>query len=132
MNVSRNSIPIKSTESFSDFEKKYDLLLPEMVKTFFVDNNGGTPKKNYVLFDDEEYEVRFFLSFNMDDNYSIYKSSDYFMKRTKRRLIPCAIDSGDNYYCFDKDTEKVYYYQASEDAFYAICDCISEFFKAFE
>ena len=54
------------------------------------------------------------------------------MKKTKGKIVPIGIDSGDNYYCVNNETGKVYYWSAGEDSYYCIAESIAEFVTLFE
>ena len=80
-------------------EKKYNIIIREDVKKFLELNSGGYPLKDIIYSDGEEYEVRNFLSLDAEDeNYYIGKPLEYFLERTKGKMLPIGIDSGDNYY----------------------------------
>lgn len=50
-----------------------------------------------IITDRDEYEVRAFLSLNSEDeNYCITKPLDFFLNRTKAKIVPIGIDSEDN------------------------------------
>jgi hypothetical protein len=67
-----------------------------------------------------------------DKNYYILKSMNYFLKKTKGKIIPIGIDSGDNYYCVNNETGKVYYWSAGEDSYYCVAETVDEFVALFE
>ena len=117
---------------FDDIEALYSIVVREDVKTFFEANNGGYPIKDIICADDTEYEVRVFLSLDKnDDNYCIEKPLKFFMSKTHARIIPIGVDSGDNYYCVNNETGKVYYWRASSDRYYMIADSLHVFVELF-
>lgn len=118
---------------FSDAEKEFAISLREDIKSFLIENSGGYPIKDIIVYDGEDYEVRVFLSLD-DENeyYSIKKPLDFFMKNTKGKIVPIGIDSGDNYYCVNNETGKVYYWCASENSYFCISDSLSDFIKLFD
>lgn len=118
---------------FSDAEKAFAISLREDIKSFLIKNSGGYPIKDIIVYDGEDYEVRVFLSLD-DENeyYSIKKPLDFFMKNTKGKIVPIGIDSGDNYYCVNNETGKVYYWCASENSYFCISDSLSDFIKLFD
>ena len=76
--------------------------------------------------------VRAFLSLDSEDeNYCITKPLDFFLNRTKAKIVPIGIDSGDNYYCVNNENGKVYYWSSSEDSYYYIAESIDEFASFF-
>ena len=66
-----------------------------------------------------------------DCNYYIEKPLDFFLDKTKGKIVPIGIDSGDNYYCVNNETGKVYYWSASSDQYYCIAESLDEFVNAF-
>lgn len=114
-------------------EEKYSISIRKDIKDFVKSNAGGYPSKDVIVADGDEYEVRVFLSLDPGDkNYCISKPLDYFLNKTKARIIPVGIDSGDNYYCVNNETGKVYYWGASEDGYYCIAESIEGFVSLFE
>lgn len=112
--------------------KKRNLVVRMDIKEFLEKNSGGYPIKDIVNFDGEEYEIRVFLSLDSSDvDYYIEKPLVFFLDKTKNKIMPIGIDSGDNYYCVNNDSGKVYYWSASEDQFFCIAKSLDEFVKAF-
>lgn len=118
---------------FAEAEKKYSITIRKDIKDFVAANAGGYPAKDVIEAEGEEYEVRVFLSLDPgDNNYSITKPLDFFLNKTKAKIVPIGIDSGDNYYCVNNETGKVYYWGASEDSYYCIAETIEKFVSLFE
>lgn len=117
---------------FEDAEKTYSITIRSEIKDFLGENSGGYPVKDIIVSDGEEYEVRVFMSLDESDkNYYILKPMDYFLKKTKGKIIPIGIDSGDNYYCVNNETGKVYYWSAGEDSYYCIAETVDAFVALF-
>lgn len=117
---------------WSETEKQFDISIREDIKSFLKANNGGYPVKDVILSDGIEYEIRAFLSLDKsDEQYCIEKPLCYFLKRTKARIIPIALDSGDNYYCINNESGKVYYWSANSNDYYLISDCLESFISLF-
>ena len=117
---------------FEDAEKTYSITIRSEIKDFLEENSGGYPVKDIIVSDGEEYEVRVFMSLDESDkNYYILKPIDYFLKKTKGKIIPIGIDSGDNYYCVNNENGKVYYWSAGEDSYYCIAETIADFISLF-
>lgn len=120
-------------EIFKDVEKSYSINVRTEIKEFLEKNSGGYPVKDVIVSEKEEYEIRVFMSLDAsDDNYYIQKPMDYFMKKTNGKIVPIGIDSGDNYYCVNNETGKVYYWRAEEDLYYCIAESIDKFVSLFE
>lgn len=110
----------------------YRVSVRDDIKNFLRLNNGGYPQNSYIETDGEDYEVRVFLSLDeSDENYYIEKPLQYFMEKTKGRIVPIGIDSGDNYYCVDNETGKVYYWSMETDRYYLISQDIEKFILLF-
>lgn len=111
----------------------YGVSIRDDIKNFLRINNGGYPINSYIEADGECYEVRVFLSLDEnDDNYYIVKPLKYFMEKTKGRIVPIGIDSGDNYYCVDNETGKVYYWNMESDRYLFISKNIENFLILFQ
>lgn len=116
-----------------EVEDKYKIKIREDIKEFIKLNSGGYPLKDVIEADDEEYEVRVFLSVNKKNTeYYLEKPLKYFLGKTNGKIIPIAIDSGDNYYCVNNETGNVYFWSAGEDLYYKISDSVNEFTEMFK
>ena len=123
---------LKKGDILTKTEKEYDINFRADIKAFLEINSGGYPIKDIVVFDDEEYEVRVFLSLDDEDvNYYIEKPLKYFLDKTKGKIVPIGIDSGDNYYCVNNETGKVYYWSAGSDQYYCLAESLDDFILAF-
>lgn len=121
-------------ESSTGFWKRLYSKLQMQVKinksitNFITKYSGKRPKNNIIIVNGEEYEVRTF--FSLDPNalhWYIEYPMTMFIEKTKGKLIPIAIDSGDNYYCADNVTGKVYYWSSEMDEIHLIANSIKEF-----
>lgn len=131
------SISINCKNNISDVlstaTKKRNIIVRAEIIEFLEKNSGGYPVKDVVTFDGEEYEVRVFLSLDASDiNFYIEKPLSFFLDNTKGKIIPIGIDSGDNYYCVNNETGRVYYWSASDDQYYCLAESLDVFVKAFE
>lgn len=117
----------------SNVAKKNSIVIRADIVSFFEMNSGGYPVKDIVEFDGEEYEVRVFLSLDdSDPNYYIEKPLLFFLEKTKGKIVPIGLDSGDNYYCVNNETGKVYYWCSGEDQYYCIADSLEDFAAHFD
>lgn len=113
--------------------KKNNITIRSDIIEFLKINSGGYPIKDVIIIDGEEYEIRVFLSLDISDsNYYIEKPLLFFMEKTKGKIIPIALDSGDNYYCVNNETGKVYYWVSEENRYYCIADSLENFIVCFE
>lgn len=99
-----------------DVANDNDIVIRQDIIDFLKMNSGGYPINDVVKFNGEEYEIRVFLSLDDSDaNYYIKKPLEYFLKNTKGKIVPIGIDSGDNYYCVNNETGKVYFWSSGEN-----------------
>ena len=93
-------------------------------------NGGKYPIKDEITLTGETYEIRVFLPLDeRNKEYYIGKPLEFFLTNTNGKIIPIAIDSGDNYYCVNNETGKVYYWSAEEDKYYQIANNLASFCK---
>ena len=118
---------IKDELAIEKLEDKYEFDLPNELKDFFRENNGGIPNKNVFETKGKEYEIRCFLSFNDGEYNSIKAPLASFQEETQGKIIPIAKDSGDNYYCMNKENGKIYYWDKDDNLYYCIADSFGEF-----
>lgn len=130
--ISKNCKLDINKEVFNEAEKAFSISVRTEIKDFLEKNSGGYPQKDIIVVDGEEYEVRVFMSLDSaDENYYIQKPMEYFLKKTKGKIIPIGLDSGDNYYCVNNETGKVYYWSAGEDSYFCIADSVNGFVELF-
>lgn len=130
--ISTNCRENINEQLWQEVNLQYGVSIRDDIKDFLRMNNGGYPENSYIEVDGEEYEVRVFLSLDAsDENYYIEKPLQYFMQKTKGRIVPIGIDSGDNYYCVDNETGKVYYWSMDSDSYYFISQNIESFINFF-
>lgn len=130
--ISNNPSSKINRNIFSEVENAYSITLREDIKTFLVNNSGGYPIKDMISSDGDEYEVRVFLSLDdSDEYYYIQKPIDFFLAKTNGKIVPIGIDSGDNYFCVNNETGKVYYWSSGEDSYYCISNSLNDFVELF-
>jgi len=122
-----------SLQVFTEAEAKYSIQIRDDIKAFLTANSGGYPVRDLIEVDGEEYEVRVFLSLDRaNKNYYIEKPLAFFLDNTKGKIVPIGVDSGDNYYCVNNETGKVYHWSAGDNQYYCIGKSIEEFASLFE
>lgn len=117
---------LKDSLAIERYEDKYAFDLPKELKCFFQENNGGIPKKKVFTARGGEYEIRCFLSFNRGEYNSIDLPIQSFQEETKGKIVPIAKDSGDNYYCINVETGKIYYWDKDDNLYYCIAEDFGE------
>ena len=122
-----------SIDVLKNAEAKYQIQIREDIKDFLKKNSGGYPAKDFIKTSDDEYEVRVFPSVNQANaNYYIEKPLDYFLSKTNGKIVPIGLDSGDNYFCVNNETGKVYYCSVSDNQYYCIANSLDQFVSFFE
>jgi len=86
------------------FQVAYTIMLDENVKDFFRENNGGIPNKNgFKLKNGDEKVLDCLLSFNRDDDESVYHYADFFKSMARLEILPFAKDPFGNLICLKKN-----------------------------
>lgn len=131
--VSYNCNVDKDVKLFEMVEQKFGIQLRDEIKNFIIENAGGYPRKNVIVVDTEEYEVRVFLSLDRNDaHYFIGEPLITFLNNTKGRIVPLAIDSEDNFYCINNETGKIYYWSSEMDEYTFLAESLDSFARLFE
>lgn len=120
---------IKDDSAIVKFENKYSIKFPPYLREIMKKNNGGFPTP-YIctLYDNEENDFNKLLSFNEDDDDSIFDVADYFIPNG---YIPFGCDSFNGYYCIHENYV-VYINLVNNDIFlndeYVLAESIEDFF----
>ena len=131
--ISKNVDKNIDVNIFSTLEKIFTITIRQDIKSFLIENSGGYPIKDTIIVDGDDYEVRAFLSLDYANKYyNIRKPLDFFMKKTNKKIIPIGIDSGDNYYCVNNETGKVYYWSTDENSYFCISNSLNNFMSLFK
>ncbi len=62
-----------------------------------------------------------------DTHYFIGEPLNTFLRKTKGRIVPFAIDSEDNFYCYNNETGKIYYWSSDLDEYSLLVDSLEAF-----
>lgn len=96
--------PIKSVDLIGEFIEKTGYGFCDSFRECVKRNNGGRPSmRAFVTEEDNEHEIKTFLSFNKDEKENIWKR-EY---ESDKRHIPFAIGNFGNLICFDKQNGNV-------------------------
>lgn len=129
LNKENSSITV---EYINEFQNKYNVVLPTILKEYYLKYNMNDIKKCSFYLYSEEY--KFCLDFiiplrdanvNVEKILEINKDNEYL-----QNFIPLAEDiDGDDYY-WDKKTGKVFYLSSDNiESPIPICDGVEDFFK---
>lgn len=102
---------------------KYAICLPDDFIEFMSDEKRHMYEHCVFDIDDEKYEIRFFLDYS---DIKSLTSVEYFMKNTKKKILPFAKDSFDNYFCINVENSMVYLWDQEEDLYYLLADSFEE------
>lgn len=92
---------LNDSNTIDKFEKKYSIEFPLFLKKIMSENNGGFPTPYMcTLYDEEENDFNKLLSFNEEDDDSIFDVADYFIPKG---YIPFGCDSYSGYYCLHEN-----------------------------
>ncbi len=112
------TFPNLSSEDFRKLEGTMGMALPEDLRRHYESFNGGTPKKNTFIADDE-YRIKEFLPILygakgacLEDAYVDLVLNN---KSFPKDVIPFASDGGGDYFCYCLSAERrgeVFFYQS--------------------
>ncbi|MBO7431190.1 MAG: SMI1/KNR4 family protein [Spirochaetia bacterium] len=116
-----NYIPLK--DSLDNFEKTFNVNLPNDLKDIINKFNKGLPVPNkFILADGTKVEFGQMLSFNRNEVFSVYNS---FMDEMKERsLIPFAMTKNSSFICLKNN--QVVLYNSQYDSEKEVCSSVSE------
>lgn len=120
---------LDSFEIFKELEYRYNINISEEYIQFIKNYNGGIPVKNIINIQYEEYEIRYFVSYNINDYNYIGEAFGWFLQETKKKMIPIAKDSGDSYYCYGIDSGEIFYWDREINSYKIIFKTINELEK---
>ena len=131
MKISKGNSESVNLKVFEEARCKYAIDIPTAVIDFLTENNGGKPEKKYIESREDSYSIRRFLSLDPKSEYYIEKPMDYFLGKTKKKIIPIAVDDSSNYFCVNIETGKVYYWVSESDEYYMISKGLEGFCALF-
>lgn len=136
---------INNTQLFYDFEKEFDINLPESYKNLVRHRDGGTLKKDIFYYDfshsKKENGVGLFLCWQNESSPSyyshlvnVYKDPPEFFPKS---IVPFSQDGGGNYLCFDyrnctENPPIVFWHHAIEEneGIFYLADSFEEFISS--
>jgi len=110
-------------EDLIKFEKKFDIVIPDLIKKHYLKNNGGYPERT-VFYDEEndcDYTVNYFYSIGCEDEgMSLEKIMPLLRDENifPSWLVPLADDEGGDIFAYsirEEDNGAIYYYSHEFD-----------------
>lgn len=122
--------PLSDSNTFSNFEKEYGILLPDFLKELIVNKNAGRPSLSIIkTADGNELEIKSLLSFNKEDVENIYNVIEYFKKEFEGKIIPIATEPSGDYFCIDLTNDSIFYWCHETNKLTFIAQNIFDFLK---
>ena len=123
-------IPLKKN-ALEIFEATYFYPLHEDFKTFIKQNNAGIPDKTeFALANGDIKELNSLLSFNKEDDDSVFQYAESFKEGGKLIKLPFARDSFGNLICLDG--EKVLFWEHESGRFFKVSGSLKGFLERLE
>lgn len=120
---------IRDNNVFEKFQKKYNIIIPQILKEYIIKFNAGMP--NPACFDTPKKSGCVFnalFSYNVEDKCNIYFIYDYF---NHENLLPFADDISGNIICIDLLDNKIKYINHETDEIELISNSLYEFMNSF-
>jgi len=119
------STPVTDVNIIDLVESNFTISIPDELRELILKHNGGYPslsRCNIPGFGETDFKM--LLSYNEDDDESIFDVMDYFVKKYHKRVIPFASDSGSGYFCVKDDY--IVYVAETIDSPIPICENINQ------
>lgn len=120
---------LKDSDSIESFEKEYGINLPEELKGYIIQYNGGSPNLDVLkTAKGKEVQIKLLLSYNKDDIETIYKCINYFKDNYNNQLLPFASEDSGDYFCINIKTKEVILWHHEGDVIETVSSSLEEFF----
>lgn len=120
--------PLILPNSVDKFEQDYEITLPDSLKEFITNNNGGRPSLDIIKTEDgREVEIKALLSFNKEDTENIYKVIEYFNEQFNSKIVPIATEPSGDYFCIDITNDSIVYWEHEDNKLTFIAKDLDEF-----
>ncbi len=107
-------IELRNKAVFKEIEEERNISFPKDLKDFVIEANAATPDKYKVMVGSDERVLGAVLSFNRDDE-DVDTAFTAFEAINDVKLIPFAIDSFGNYFCYETDSKKIVFWNHEND-----------------
>jgi hypothetical protein len=102
--------PAITTADLADVERRFGFSFPSLLRSIYLEFNGGIPSENRYRDENGECIVHEFLSIKTGPPELTLESTlrrvTIDQKILPKSLIPFAVDPGGNFYCFDTGWRK--------------------------
>lgn len=120
---------VKIEISFKNIEKKLGVKLPPDLKEIVKLYNKGMPRPNKIRLENGKFvEVVQMLSFNFDEQFTVYSCMTDFMKAEK--IVPIAVTKNNNFVCIKDDGIILYNVELNVEK--KLCTTFTEFLGKLE
>ena len=114
--------------ALSEMASKYQIVIPEDLKSLLKIANAATPSKTRFMFKVDEKILGAILSFNPDE-----KEADSFESAMQigfdKNIIPFGIDPFGNYICYNTNDNSIVFFDHEEDSTETVASSLEDFLK---
>lgn len=122
--------PLKTKKLIDDFERLVCYEFPKAFRDCVLQFNGGRPEnKGFNTNTNTGRELKSFLSFNTDDEETVWKIYEWNKDVLSNKYVAFAIDNFGNLICFDTDNDKVVFLNHEDLLVEYIANTFEEFMK---
>ena len=114
--------------ALSEMASKYQIVIPEDLKSLLKIANAATPSKTRFMFKVDEKILGAILSFNPDEKEADSFESAMNMEFDKN-IVPFGIDPFGNYICYNTENGKVVFFDHEEDTMDEIASTLDAFLE---
>ena len=107
-------LPLEDDSILDNFEIDYAYRIPEDLRQLIIKNNAGMPEQNIFDSPREGMVLAGLLSFNKNDDQTVYMVLNNFIENGKIKMLPFGTDGFGNIICM-KDDKVVFWSHETED-----------------
>jgi SMI1 / KNR4 family. len=119
------SQPLENSSILDDFEIDYAYQIPDELKELIKLNNGGIPTQNIFDSPRDGLVLAGLLSFNKDDEETVYTVLNNFITNGRLKMLPFGTDGFGNLICMKG--KKVIFWRHESDTVALVADSLTAF-----
>ncbi|MHC0037729.1 SMI1/KNR4 family protein [Pseudoneobacillus sp. C159] len=120
--------PLEPVTSIEIFESDHGFTVPEFLKDFIHQYNGGRPSLDITKTKSgREVQIKTFLSFNKKDIETVHNVIGYFKKQFHGNLLPFASEPSGDYFCVDLTNLSIVYWEHETNEIQKVADNFYKF-----